>query len=325
MFVRRVLPAGNRCGGHFGVRRWMCSPDKLSTRIETASAALKLFNEGWKTWSMGKEQKSSPALPIDIQKPFVGKKQVPKGQSPMPYLRGLPELQGYSVDHADVSYWCPARQADIKVSCADDWKAYFETSSAGKAPELVVQCPWSLKMKARQVVAQLSGKHREILKNLFASKDTKNKEIEECMVKLNETGYSHFQTDGFVQEELGYTVEDFQEIVDDLVNAGLPETFGRGLKRAAKAKGGSNKAIRSMTVENGVRTMLYMKFQVSPNEHELVDALIAIYRVNAVDPTQGQTNIESEQAFKRFVELDAERTWRSEVQQFLDPSSDASS
>jgi hypothetical protein len=71
--------------------------------------------------------------------------------------------------------------------------------------------------------------------------------------------------------------------------------------------------------------MLYMKFQVSPNEHELVDALIAIYRVNAVDPTQGQTNIESEQAFKRFVELDAEKTWRSEVQQFLDPSSDASS
>ena len=138
---------------------------------------------------MGKEQKSSPALPIDIQKPFVGKKQVPKGQSPMPYLRGLPELQGYSVDHADVSYWCPARQADIKVSCADDWKAYFETSSAGKAPELVVQCPWSLKMKARQVVAQLSEKHREMLKNLFASKDTKDKEIEECLEKLKEIGY----------------------------------------------------------------------------------------------------------------------------------------
>ena len=48
--------------------------------------------------------------------------------------------------------------------------------------------------------------------------------------------------------------------------------------------------------------------------------------MNAEDLTQeGQTNIESEQAFKRFVELDAERTWRSEVQQFLDPSSDASS
>ena len=273
---------------------------------------------------MGKEQKSSPALPIDIQKPFVGKKQVPKGQSPMPYLRGLPELQGYSVDHADVSYWCPARQADIKVSCADDWKAYFETLSAGKAPELVVQCPWSLKMKARPVVAQLSGKHREILKNLFASKDTKDKEIEECMVKLNETGYSHFRTDGFVQEELGYTVEDFQEIVDDLVDAGLPEKFGRGLKRAAK--GEDDGTFHIMTVENGVRNWLYMKFQVSPNEHELVDALIAIYRVNAEDLTQeGQTNIESEQAFKRFVELDAERTWRSEVQQFLDPSSDASS
>ena len=293
------------------MRRWMCSPDQW-------------FNEGWKTWSMGKEQKSSPALPIDIQKPFVGKKQVPKGQSPMPYLRGLPELQGYSVDHADVSYWCPARQADIKVSCADDWKAYFETLSAGKAPELVVQCPWSLKMKARPVVAQLSGKHREILKNLFASKDTKDKEIEECMVKLNETGYSHFRTDGFVQEELGYTVEDFQEIVDDLVDAGLPEKFGRGLKRAAK--GEDDGTFHIMTVENGVRNWLYMKFQVSPNEHELVDALIAIYRVNAEDLTQeGQTNIESEQAFKRFVELDAERTWRSEVQQFLDPSSDASS
>ena len=311
MFVRRVLTAGKRCGGHFGVRRWMCSPDQW-------------FNEGWKTWSMGKEQKSSPALPIDIQKPFVGKKQVPKGQSPMPYLRGLPELQGYSVDHADVSYWCPARQADINVSCADDWKAYFETLSAGKAPELVVQCPWSLKMKARPVVAQLSGKHREILKNLFASKDTKDKEIEECMVKLNETGYSHFRTDGFVQEELGYTVEDFQEIVDDLVDAGLPEKFGRGLKRAAK--GEDDGTFHIMTVENGVRNWLYMKFQVSPNEHELVDALIAIYRVNAEDLTQeGQTNIESEQAFKRFVELDAERTWRSEVQQFLDPSSDASS
>ena len=293
------------------MRRWMCSPDQW-------------FNEGWKTWSMGKEQKSSPALPIDIQKPFVGKKQVPKGQSPMPYLRGLPELQGYSVDHADVSYWCPARQADIKVSCADDWKAYFETLSAGKAPELVVQCPWSLKMKARPVVAQLSGKHREILKNLFASKDTKDKEIEECMVKLNETGYSHFRTDGFVQEELGYTVEDFQEIVDDLVDAGLPEKFGRGLKRAAK--GEDDGTFHIMTVENGVRNWLYMKFQVSPNEHELVDALIAIYRVNAEDLTQeGQTSIESEQAFKRFVELDAERTWRSEVQQFLDPSSDASS
>ena len=179
-------------------------------------------------------------------------------------------------------------------------------------------------MKARPVVAQLSGKHREILKNLFASKDTKDKEIEECMVKLNETGYSHFRTDGFVQEELGYTVEDFQEIVDDLVDAGLPEKFGRGLKRAAK--GEDDGTFHIMTVENGVRNWLYMKFQVSPNEHELVDALIAIYRVNAEDLTQeGQTSIESEQAFKRFVELDAERTWRSEVQQFLDPSSDASS
>jgi hypothetical protein len=44
-------------------------------------------------------------------------------------------------------------------------------------------------MKARQVVAQLSEKHREMLKNLFASKDTKDKEIEECLEKLKEIGY----------------------------------------------------------------------------------------------------------------------------------------
>ena len=132
----------------------------------TGSAALKLFNEGWKMWSMGKEQKSTPPLPLDIKNPALGKKVVPRGQSPITYLRGQRALQDYSIDDAKVSYWCPNRHVDITVSSSDNWKAYFEMVASGHAPELVVYLPWSLKMAAGSVVAQLSGKHREMFKEI---------------------------------------------------------------------------------------------------------------------------------------------------------------
>ncbi len=170
-------------------------------------------------------------------------------------------------------------------------------------------------------VAQLSQKHREVLKNLFASKDPKDKEIEECLAKLKDANFTDFDNKAFVTEELGYGVDDWIEVVNCLEKSGLPPDFGQALKLAAKAKRGSNKALRCMKIANGNRSMLYMKFQVTRNADGEVDALIAIYRVDSADPTMGKTNIEIEQTFKRFVELDAERTWRSEVQQFLEPPS----
>ena len=121
-----------------------------------------------------------------------------------------------------------------------------------------------------------------------------------------------------MQEELGYSLEDWKEVVNVLVKAGLPEEFGEGLKLAAKARRGSNKALRSMNIENGVRSIFHMKFQVTRNSDGEVDALIALYRLQACDTEKRQTNIETEQLFKRLVELDAEKVWRSEVQQFLE-------
>ena len=326
MLGRRVLAATrNRCyGNHFRVCRWMSSLEKLPIGLETASAGLKLFNEGWKMWSLGKDHKEIPTLYIYIKSPRVGKKQVPKGRSPIHYLRQLPELHGHNIDEAKVSHFCQKSQCDITISSPDDWKAFFELVATGNAPELVVECPWSLKAAAGRVVtnvAQLEQKHREMLKNLFASKDDKEKEIEDCLAKLKVANFSEFDNNGFVQEELGYSVEDWNDVVDCLVLAGLPPDFGHALKLAAKAKRGSNKALRCMKIANGVRSMLYMKFQVTRNAAGEVDALIAIYKIDAVDPKEGETNIEFEQTFKRFVELDAERTWRSEVKQFLEPSS----
>ena len=62
-------------------------------------------------------------------------------------------------------------------------------------------------------VAQLEQKHREMLKNLFASKDDKGKEIEDCLAKLKVANFSEFDNNGFVQEELGYSVEDWNDVV----------------------------------------------------------------------------------------------------------------
>lgn len=273
---------------------------------------------------LGQGPQRIPTLYIYIKSPRVGKKQVPKGRSPMHYLRQLPELHGHNIDEAKVSHFCQKSQCDITISSPDDWKAFFELVATGNAPELVVECPWSLKAAAGRVVtnvAQLSQKHREMLKNLFASKDEKEKEIEDCLAKLKEVKFSKFATKGFVMEELGYSAEHWIELLDCLEKSGLPPDFGQALKLAAKAKRGSNKALRCMNIDNGVRSMLYMKFQVSRDPNGGVDALIAIYRIDAEDPTEGQTNIEFEQTFKKFVELDAERTWRSEVKQFLEPPS----
>ena len=165
-----------------------------------------------------------------------------------------------------------------------------------------------------------------MLKDLFARKDAKEKdvkenEIEESLAKLKEVKFTEFATNGFVMEELGYSQDDWIELVNCLEKNGLPSYFGQALKLAAKAKRGSNKSIRCMDFNNGIRSKLYMKFQVSRDPDGGVDALIAIYRIDAVDPTEGTTDIEVEQTFKRFVELDAERTWRSEVKQFLEPPS----
>ncbi len=109
----------------------MSSLEKVPIGMETASAGLKLFNEGWKMWSMGKDQKAIPSLSMHIKNPPVGKKQVPQGQSPMLYLRQLPELQGHSIEEAKVFYWCPKGHCDITISSPDDWKAYFELVATG--------------------------------------------------------------------------------------------------------------------------------------------------------------------------------------------------
>jgi hypothetical protein len=46
---------------------------------------------------------------------------------------------------------------------------------------------------------------------------------------------------------------------------------------ASKADGGSDKSLRSTTIENGVRSMVYMQFQVSRDADGKMDALIALY------------------------------------------------
>jgi len=119
-----------------------------------------------------------------------------------------------------------------------------------------------------------------------------------------------------VFEELGYTKEDWPELIDNLVEAGIPEVWGKTLKLAAKAKRGSVKSLATNSYLNGVRGMTYMKFQVLPDGEGGVDGLFAIYTLRATAAAE-TTGMRVEQSFKRYVELDAHAEWKKEVRQFM--------
>ena len=197
----------------------------------------------------------------------------------------------------------------------------MQKAETGSPPQLVLHCSWSLRKKslgkAREKVSQMSESIRKCLKALIHQSDPNDEELEKLTSHLKERGFVSFSGSSVVWEELGYTKDDWNELVDTLE---MPEKIATALKLAAKAKRGSNKTQWCVSVKNGLRTMYYMKVQVMCDENGFLDALIALYRFDAaenVEEGRPWTDIETERRFKRFVELDAQREWKSEVKQFM--------
>ncbi|CAE7025504.1 unnamed protein product [Symbiodinium sp. CCMP2456] len=270
---------------------------------QAVTAGLSTFNMGLKMWQLQnpkpEQQKCLPPLHLDIQSPPVGTKKIPAGFHPLQYLRGLPELKGYNLDDSRLTYVCPDLNSEIAITSENDWIPYLQKASDGSAPRLVLHCKWSLKKRAEQTMSDVSEKLRQWSKNLLLNKDSQDA----------------FSGQGVVLEELGYDVDTFSEVVD---NMELPEKIMKGLKLAAKAKRGSNKVLHDISFVNGLRTAYYLKIQVIPGEDGNIDALLAIYRFDAREAQEGAvTDMATEQLIKKYIELDATRIWKMEAKQFM--------
>lgn len=132
----------------------------------------------------------------------------------------------------------------------------------------------------------------------------------------------NFYGDGYVQEERGYTLEDWNEVVDNLVEIGLPQALGKSLKLSARAKGGSNKALFKTEVRGSMRIMHYLKVQILPAAEGRIDALLAVYRLDArvAEDTDAKTttSMKDENDFRRYVELQAAQNWKEKALNFQD-------
>lgn len=170
-------------------------------------------------------------------------------------------------------------------------------------------------------MSTVSEKMRTYCKQLLAADEVEPNQLQVEVDFLKVQGWAKFENQAVVFEELGYSRKDWPDVVDGLVDQGLPEGFAKALKLAAKAQRGSNKSLRNTVYQNGERTMRFMKFQVVCHD-DSVDALIALYSLNCTSTSpEAVSDAETEQSFKRFVEYDAQIHWRKDVKQFLQESS----
>jgi hypothetical protein len=292
-----------------------------SAFLESLDPALNSIDKAWKMFH-GASKTTWPSLRIEILEPPIGTKRSPPGEHPRKYLQGLPELNGYIVMDAKISY-VSVDGEEVSISSQGDWLSYLNfLENDGLEPNLRLRFltpnkkQESLWQKGVQAVQAVSESLRTFGKSLISAEQVEVEALNKEVDFLKAQGFTNFNGKGLVFEELGYDKADWPEVVDNLVAAGVPDVWGKSLKTAAKAKRGSIKSLTTNNYKNGVRSMGYMQFQVLPDGEGGLDGFFAIYVLSAESKNES-TGLDIEQAFKRFVELDAHKEWKKEVAQFM--------
>jgi len=268
---------------------------------------------------------------MEIIQPHIGQKQSPLGVHPAKYLQELPELDGYIVIDAIISY-VNTNGLIISITSQSDWHMFFQSLDHGSPGRLKLKFPekskqatstsstdsyWSaLRAVGREALGQVSSKMRTFGKQLLNSAQVEETAFEKQLALIESQGFSEFDAKGLLFEELGVEKKHWDEMVDQMKEYGFPEKWTKSLKLAAKNKRGSVKSLMSSSHKEGVRTMMYMKFQIFPDGNDGIDGLFAIYKLDATSPEQA-TSPKTENNFKKYVEMDAQREWKREVGQFL--------
>ena len=92
--------------------------------LQIANGAFQFFNEAKKkVTALSGGKKQLPDLHLQFLEPRIGLKKIPAGVHPLEYLRSLPELSGFDVGDAKMSYLCPKQHAPITITSAYDWEA----------------------------------------------------------------------------------------------------------------------------------------------------------------------------------------------------------
>jgi len=297
----------------------------FATSVFHGVRAFQTITDAWAKWGAASRVTEWPSIRIEFLEPTVATKRTPGGMHPKTYLQMLPELKGFSIDNAEAKYL--SRSGDwISVSSEADWLAFFQfllDDHAGAHSALQLKLPkltpmqQSLWDRGAKLAKEASEKIRSFGKSLLSNAKVETTEIDKVEQFLKTQGFSEFKSNQLLYEELGYEKSDWPDLVDNLVEQGIPGVWGNTLKLSAKAKRGSIKSLATSSFNAGVRTMWFMKFQVLPDGDGGVDGLFAIYQLNATAPKEDTTGLQVEQSFKQFVELDAHRKWKKEVAQLM--------
>lgn len=315
------------CLGH-AVSFIHVTPEIIKESLHGISAA-------WAHWNqLGTSGKQAewPTIMIEITQPPLGLKVTPRGMHPFKYLCEVPELQDHVMADADISYLLE-NGIRSSISGTNDWLSFFQFLENrfpdGTSPKLELKfmaskMKQSLWARSFQALQDTSEKLRTFGKSLMMREKVKAEDFEKEQTFLESEGFTQFDGKGYVFEELGYTKEDWPDLVDSLVESGVPSVWGKTLKLAAKAKRGSIKSLVTFSWQDGHRIMNYMKFQVLPDGHGGVDGLFATYQLTAHSTTK-KTGIKLEQSFQRFVEMDAHQKWKKDVRQLMPETPEESS
>jgi len=299
--------------------------------------AFEFVEKAWGEWTQASPSKEWPSIEMDIIDPKVGLKQSPAGVHPAKYLQELPELEGFSVKGARINY--VNKKGDlISISSHSDWHMFFQSLEGGHSGRLKLKFPketvqetgqaktetptkdstwWSAWSSTKEALMKVSEKMRTFGKKLLDGQKVEEADLHAQIDALQAKGFSDFDGRGLIFEELGYTKSDWDELIDTMVDYGVPEKWSKSLKLAAKARRGSVKSLMASSFKNGKRTMMYMKFQVFPDGNDGIDGFFAIYKLDATTQEEQTTSPKTEQTFKKYVEMDAHNEWKREVKQYL--------
>jgi len=176
-------------------------------------------------------------------------------------LQDLPDLQNYIVENGHVYYY-DHNGNTIYISSELDWITFFGAQEGLRTTRtLNLEFPtrnvkqqtwWEQGVEAAQ---KASDKLRTFGKTLMMGENVEKSALEQEQLNLESQGFTAFDGKGAVFEELGIAKEDWPDYIDTLVEAGLPEVWGKTLKLAAKARRGSIKSLATNSFEEGVRQM----------------------------------------------------------------------
>lgn len=182
-----------------------------------------------------------------------------------------------------------------------------------------------MKKKMKEVSDEVSDHIRSTWKAFFNTLETCPKKLSETSEELTKLGYSEFMSNAVVYEELATNSETWTDLVETMVESGLPSTMGKTLKLVIQNKRGSKKSAYSSLWIDGPESMTrvsyYIKFQVIVKGDNEFDILIALNqnqcKIPKGDMSPAVTGTVADQRFKQFIRLDSEMQWQAEVQQLI--------